>query len=62
MSGVEVLRKIKSESPDVHVIILSGNTDGPSMNEVIQVGGYSGIVGKPLHQADLNEISRKHHL
>lgn len=58
--GIEVIRRIRQRFPHTHCIIVSG-TMTPADFDALR-GTYVGIVSKPLHHDNLQEIISKHHL
>lgn len=58
--GTQLLRQIRDNYPDTHTIIVTGTLDPWSASELAEIGGYCGLVTKPLIRADVEEILRKH--
>lgn len=50
VSGIEVLTQIKTELPDVRVLMVTGSTDRDTVQAAIQ-GGASGYLVKPFNGA-----------
>lgn len=50
VSGIEVLSQIKTEMPDVRVLMVTGSTDRDTVQAAIQ-GGASGYLVKPFNGA-----------
>ena len=62
--GLEVLKFIRDKFPLLHVVVVSGHINSQMMNHLtqMQVGGYIGIITKPLHKLNVREILDKHRL
>ena len=50
LSGIEVLAKIREESPATRVLMVTGSTDRDTVQAAIQ-GGVSGYIVKPFNGA-----------
>ncbi len=52
MNGIEALGKIKKESPDIEVIILTGHASVDAAVEIMKLGGYDYLL-KPCPVDDI---------
>lgn len=62
-NGYEVLKHVRTEFPDTHVILTGGNIDNGIFNFICddrQSGGYIGMMTKPLTGQNLRAIFAKH--
>lgn len=48
LNGLEVLKRIKQQTPDTEVLMVTGNNDRETVMEVLQ-NGASGYILKPLN-------------
>lgn len=60
--GTQLLRQIRDLYPKTHTVIVTGTLDSWSTGELAQIGGYCGLVHKPLEKENVEEILRKHNL
>ncbi len=58
MSGMEILKKVKLEYPNLHVVIHSADIQEKRKEEGLSLGA-SGFLNKPARDKDLNEILSK---
>lgn len=59
--GPEILKRIRQLAPCLPVIVVTGAVDSPMIAEAAKCG-YIGLVEKPLHKVDVQEILRMHQI
>ena len=65
MDGMELLKKVKSNHPDLDIIMITGFSAEYSFNDVV-IAGASDIITKPINleeiEAKINRVIRERHL
>lgn len=63
--GEQIFKRVRAEFPSVHIVLLTGNVTHNILdliNSSRGIGGYVGLVPKPLKKDDAEEVLTKHHL
>ncbi|MBF0256964.1 MAG: response regulator [Gammaproteobacteria bacterium] len=55
LNGVDVLKKLREANPDLYVVMISGETDGNVVREVIAAGA-AGFIVKPFTVGRIREL------
>lgn len=65
VQGEEIFKRVRQEFPTIHIVLLTGNVTQVILdliNSSRGIGGYVGLVPKPLRKDDAQEVLSKHHL